>query len=112
MLKGLVRDDGSIDTRSNEQPAEITKNSRPESYYKSYDHYVSALTLVAGLEEKELSEIRDVSLGFVDSDGIRLDSSYDLEDIVDFYIDDDSITNGQELKDKIEEKIVEMDSSV
>ena len=56
MLKGLVRDDGSIDTRSKEQPAEITKNSRPESYYKSYAHYVSALTLVAGLEEKELSE--------------------------------------------------------
>lgn len=108
MLQGLVRDDGSIDTRNNKQPPPMAKSSRPETFYQSYDHYVSALTLVAGFEEKELSEIRDISLGFVDSDGIRLESGYDLEDMVDFYIDDDSVTNGQEFKDKIEEKIMEM----
>ena len=108
MLLGKVRDDGSIDTESNPQPSPITKNSRPEYFYQSYDHYVSSLSLVSGFEEKELSEIKDISLGFVDSDGVRLDSGYDLEDMVDFYMDDDSVTNGQELKDKIEEKIMEL----
>lgn len=109
MLMGKVRDDGSIDTESNPQPEPISKEYIPPYFIQSLEHYEFVLNLCSAFDESDsLDDIKKVSLEFLSSDGVRLECGLHLELMVDFYQDDDSVTNGQELKDKIEEKIMEL----